>query len=169
MSWFDRNSKVRLVAAATLLLALPSLVGCQVRPLYAERSAAALSTIGISDAENRLGQVVRNQLIFLFNGGKGEPSQPEYVLNLKVSSSTTAILDKVSSAAPKPGSVQVSAAYELKRGDFVVKKGTRSVDAQIDRSSQQFALIRAVRDAENRAAREIAEFIMMDVSASIQE
>ena len=44
-----------------------------------------------------------------------------------------------------------------------VASGNRSVNASYDRPGQQFADTRARRDAENRAARELAEFVRLSL------
>jgi LPS-assembly lipoprotein len=41
------------------------------------------------------------------------------------------------------------------------------VTAQVDLPQQEFAKIRATRDAENRAARELAEIIRTDIAATL--
>ena len=84
----SETSTLRAIGrAAAGLLLLGALTGCQVRPLYSTggNTEAVLSSIGISEADTRVEQQVRNNLIFLLAGGAGEPAQPEYMLEMNVS------------------------------------------------------------------------------------
>jgi len=70
----------RIVCAVGVMAAPVVLSSCQVRPLYAESTGAMakLATVGFSDAaapdasQRRVGQEVRNQLIFIAGRGAGE-------------------------------------------------------------------------------------------------
>jgi LPS-assembly lipoprotein len=46
-----------------------------------------------------------------------------------------------------------------------LRSGRRQVVALVDFPVQEFAKMRAIRDAENRAARELAELISADIAA----
>ena len=43
------------------------------------------------------------------------------------------------------------------------------MDAQLDYTSQQFAQVRAIRDAEDRAARELAEVLKLDIASALSK
>lgn len=148
-----------------------TLAGCQVRPLYDDASDTkeSLGSIVYSAASNRVGQEVRNHLIFLTGGGAGEPANPEYEVNLQVSATTMGVLLDQSSDTAKAGRVIVSANYILKRASdaTVLHTGRRQVVAVVDYPSQEFAKLRAVRDGEDRAARELAEFIRADLASAL--
>ncbi len=45
-----------------------------------------------------------------------------------------------------------------------VASGSRSIQASYDQPSQEFATLRARRDAEDRAARELAELLRLDIA-----
>ncbi|MBB6181414.1 hypothetical protein HNQ75_003401 [Rhizobium flavum] len=49
----------------------------------------------------------------------------------------------------------------------ILKRGSRTATALLDVSRQEFAELRSVRDAENRAAREVAEFIRADLAIAL--
>jgi LPS-assembly lipoprotein len=49
----------------------------------------------------------------------------------------------------------------------VLRSAKRTVTAMLDLPQQEFAKIRAVRDGENRAARELAEIIRTDIAATL--
>ncbi len=61
--------------------------GCQVRPLYGE-NGADLHAIEIKPATTRVEQTVRNELVFKFGDGSGEPANAEYQLDSRVQGST---------------------------------------------------------------------------------
>jgi len=158
----------RLLGVAGLsLLAIAG--GCQVRPLYAtdEVTATALKSVAFSDADDRVELEVRNQLIFMAAGGAGEPANPEYDVELNVKERNVGVLLEVSSDTPRAGRIVLVADFTLKRRSTgeVLKTGRRSTVALVDFSQQEFAKIRATRDAENRAARELAELIRADIAS----
>lgn len=185
MSSHDRTvARYALVAASVLGLGLAS-AGCTVRPLYSTASigtpaanseAAKLASIGVKPVETRFGQVVRNELIFLFGHGAGEPANPAYELKLSVSSTTKAAAyvsvkgDPYDNAGvPSAGTVTVAADYVLvdTATSKTVAKGKRSAMASFDRPEQQFATVRAERDAQNRASKELANQLLLAVAADL--
>lgn len=165
-----RFRSLGLLAGALLLAAL---AGCQVRPLYSEGStgatAASLASIEISDADDRVEQEVRNALIFLTSGGNGEPVNPQYHLALNVAHRTMGVLYDQARDRAGAGRIVVKADYNLTKtatGE-TVKSGNRSAVALVDFPDQEFAKIRAIRDGENRAARELSELISADIAAAL--
>lgn len=162
-------------SAAKLLIGigLLALAGCQVRPLYSTGSGMqqTLASISISEADDRVEQKVRNSLIFLLGGGSGEPANPEYHMELNVTATSSGVLlDTVDDDdAARAGRITVTADYNLARSDTAetVRSGRRSVVSLVDFPIQEFAKVRAIRDAENRASRELAELIRADIAASL--
>lgn len=165
---------IRRIGLVSGLAMLTFLAGCQVRPLYSEASGTGerLAAVSFSQPQNRIDQVIRNHLIFLTSGGAGESTHPAYDLRLTATSTASSILDdedddNVSpTGVPVPGRVQVTATYTLIRvsDGQVLKSSKREVVSLIDVSGQGFAKLRAIRDAENRAARELAEFIRAEIA-----
>lgn len=169
MSSFDKPLFRRAFVGAVLVSAL-GLSACQVQPLYGKSGLTdSLASVGISEPTNRVEQSVRNQMIFLLSGGAGEPANPVYQLNLRVSSSNVNYLSQISSNLPQPGRVTLSASYTLTRDGKLIKQGTQRMDAQLDYTSQQFAQVRAIRDAEDRAARELAEVLKLDIASALSK
>ncbi len=166
---FPRSSRLLKVAVGLGMVAL--LAACQVRPLYSETSGsgAKLADISFSQASDRVEQVVRNQLIFLTSGGQGEARIPQYQVTLNVTSTYNDILDDEDAVGLQPGRVVVSGTYTLARSSdsLVLKSGSRRATALLDVSRQEFAELRAVRDAEDRAARELAELIRADLAVAL--
>ena len=169
-----------VAAAATLALGLAA--GCTARPLYGELAPAGaaggpgvgrLAAVDVPPVNNRVGQELRNYLIFMFGGGQGRPAQPDHRLELSTTASqsvSASVNTGRVSLEPTSGIMVVTAAYTLRdahSGD-VVAQGTRSVQAPYDIPAQDFAARRAVRDAENRAARELAELLRLVVAQALE-
>lgn len=172
MSWSRKaDSMKKTLAIGAGLVFLSLLGGCQIRPLYSETSgvAEALKSVEFSEADSRVEQQVRNALIFHTGGGAGEPATPQYRVTLAVSSSVVGALYDQASDTPAAGRIVVTADYNLARADSgqTIKSGKRSAVALVDFPTQQFAKIRAIRDGEDRAARELAEILRAEIAAAI--
>ena len=175
MSSYDRNRSGggRKAGHVILLAAIAAmaLAACTVQPLYAPTAAgtsvaAALGDIYILPSGDRVGQEVRNQLIFALNGGKGQPSNARYRMKLSVSSSANALGVNPISKAPAY-SMHVDATYELRSvaDDKIVYRATSRQSASYDVVNQQYANDRAKRDAEDRAASLVADDIRIRLAA----
>ena len=162
--------------------------GCQVRPLYSDAGPAVagsgagltgnmrtkLASVSINQPGDRVTQEVRNHMIFLFAGGAGEPASPAYSLQLGVLSKNLSLLsvqiaDNNRSGQPTAGSIRMTGTYVLTRvsDGQIVGKGTRIVTSDYDAPRQRFAVTRAYRDANNRAARELAEALNLSVAQDL--
>jgi LPS-assembly lipoprotein len=155
----------KLAALGLLLLA----AGCEVRPLYGSGGAgveAALKSIEFSEAQDRVELEVRNDLIFLTSGGAGEPAKADYDVDLKVKTRNVGVMVDSSTDLPRAGRIVLLADFTLKKRSTgeVLKAGRRSTVALVDFPTQEFAKLRATRDAENRASRELAELIRADLA-----
>lgn len=150
---------------------LAAVAGCQVRPLYSTPAGTEgkLASVAISEANDRVEQQVRNDLIFFFGGGSGEARNPTYRLDVDVSSSTIGVLNDVATDTNRSGRILVSANYSLADAATgeIVTAGKRSASAMVDFPTQEFAKLRAIRDGENRGARELAELIRADVAMAL--
>ncbi|HEV7319694.1 MAG TPA: LPS assembly lipoprotein LptE [Ensifer sp.] len=172
MSLSDRAGfRLRSVPVLAGALMLTALAGCQVRPLYSDSvgTSSALAAIEISDADDRVEQEVRNALIFLVAGGQGEPANPQYHLALNVTSRAMGVLYDQAKDRAGAGRIVVKADYNLTKTGTgeTIKSGNRSAVALVDFPVQEFAKVRAVRDGENRAAKELAELIRADIAAAL--
>jgi LPS-assembly lipoprotein len=172
----------RGVFLLAMLAMLAAASACTVRPLYGEptaySSAAAggavpqLSSVAVKPATSRYEQEVRNHLIFLLGGGAGEPPSPAYSLDLRVLARTesAAIQQVAQEDEPTAGTVTLTSNYvlsEVVTGN-IVAVGSRAITASFDRPRQQFATMRAEQDAQNRAARELAELIRLAVAQDLE-
>ena len=167
----DGTGLFRLAKALAGVALIGMLAGCQVRPLYSTPSGteSKLASISISEASDRVEQQVRNDLIFLFAGGAGEPQNAAYHLEMDVTVRTVGVLNDVRDDIARSGRVTVTADYNLTRADSgeTLASGKRSAVAMVDFPAQEFAKLRAIRDAENRGARELAELIRADVASAL--
>lgn len=179
-NWTRHPARTRPLLAATLLAAaLAAVSGCSVQPLYSAAPAGntvtgsiggELSAIAIKPVTTRVGQEVRNHLIFLFNGGQGEPAAPRYTLELTVAagSEATANIQVNEENEPTASIMTAYGSYVLKDSSGKeIARGTRQATASYDVPRQEYAALRASRDAENRASRELAEQIRLAVAQNL--
>lgn len=163
---------VKTISAALVAMGLLSAGACTVRPLHGEAgvtdgqgASAALSSIEVMPVPTRQALEVRNHLIFLLSGGAGQPANPEFRLSLAVKSVTesAATIQIARDNEPSAGTVRMTASYLLTNTETgeVFSSGKRSTSASYDELRQEFATLRAERDAENRAARELAELLRL--------
>ena len=172
MLLFNRQFKSGTLATALLVGLGLTLSACQVRPLYSTTStsgqtlAAELSTIAIDPAKDRLEQEIRNKLIFAFNGG-ASPSTPAYQLKMQVNNSTGDLDIESGTGLAKTTRVRLTVTYQLIRlaDKAVATTGSSFFTASFAKSTQRFANDRALIDAENRAADQVANDIQLRLSA----
>lgn len=168
------GSRMRKLAATALgMIALGLVAGCQARPLYSTGSNTESETasVSISEADSRVEQRVRNELVFLLGGGRGEPVDAAYNMEMNVRSRATGVLLRSSDDVARAGRIVMTADYNLALAESgeTLRSGRRQVVALVDFPTQEFAKLRAIRDAENRAARELAELIRADVAAALAQ
>lgn len=166
----DGRKAGRLILVAAV--AAVALSACTVQPLYAPNAlgtsvVASLGSVYIAPVDDRVGQEVRNQLIFDLNGGKGQPANPTYRMKLVVTSSESALGVTPIETAPAY-SITVAATYEVRSvaNDKIVLRSTSRQSASYDRVNQAFANERAQIDAENRAAGLVADDIRIHLAAA---
>lgn len=180
MSLPDRSPAPRLAAGTALRLAgaallSAALAGC-FQPLYAENSTIGgpalqhrLQDVEIVQIQGRIGNDLRNALIYDLSGGAGNPVGAPYQMLIAVDSSTSTALVNTASGLPENQIVRVTANWRLiKAGDpkkTPLKEGAASGSATTDTSAQRFANYAAARDAEARAGRMVAEQIKAQLAA----
>lgn len=179
MSLAERTRRsMRAAGTSALLLCLVLAVGCTVKPLYSSSASlgaagganARLSSIAIKPVSTRYAQEVRNHLIFLFGNGRGEPAAPVYTLTLVVTeiNEATAIIQVNDEDEPTAGAIVMTGSYTLEKAGTKVLTGSREISASYDAPRQEFANLRAQRDAENCAARELAELIRLAIAQELE-
>lgn len=169
-------------AAIALAAAVSLLSACTVTPLYGTMATgataagqphapASVASIAIEPPVSREEQEVYNHLIFLLHGGAGEPENARYSLRLGVVSREVAtavrqvVLGAPDERQPTSGAIVLSSRYTLIDNETgePVATGSREVSSSFDISRQEFAALRARRDAQDRAARELAELVRLAV------
>jgi LPS-assembly lipoprotein len=165
----------RALRSSAALLAVGLLAGCM-QPLYAEKTIDgrpgvrdAFSTVRVNQIkaqngtpEARLAVELRNQLLFELTGGGGTNS-PTHELTISLSTSHSSIIVDLTSQRPDVENFGLEVQYALKdltTGKIVINTSTFArVSYDTPGAEQRFARIRGLRDAENRAAKEVAEHI----------
>jgi LPS-assembly lipoprotein len=159
--------------AALAVLAL-GLAGCGIQPLYGttaggSRLAAVLSGVEVAPIPGRVGQRVRNELIFENTGGGGAAPQSTYKLDIVIKENITNELVRISGDA-KAQVYELDATFKLIGKDGrVVLEGKATSRAAYERYETIFSNVRARTDAENRAARTVAESIKVRIAAYLSQ
>ncbi len=154
----------------TILLFALLLGAC--RPMYGETSmgyqtVSELSAIEVNELPGRVGQKIRNELIFLFTGGK-QASQPKYKLEIAYRESVLGVLFKrTDDAAGQIYSLDATFTLRDISGKTELTKGRSHARAAFDKHKSTYSNIRAERDAKNRAAKDIAKDINTRIAAYI--
>src|SRR3954451_19735009 len=179
MSLVSPRIAARLLAVAALAALM---AGC-FQPMYAERAdgppALREKLMGVevppvdkpnASREARVQVEVRNALAFkLYGNATGMP--PTHRLVLRFSTSRSSLMLDPNTALPSSENYGIDAQYnliELASNKSVMTGTTFSrVSYDIPGSIQRFARTRAFRDAEDRAANEIAENIQTRLAAGV--
>jgi len=172
MSWSDIPRLTRLAA----VLALAGVTAGCFQPIYGDHSVLGNAAIGskLGSVEvapiatpngtriARVGVGLRNELIFELTGG-GSTASATHKLEVKLTANIQQVIVDVNSARPDIENYAINATYTLTdlATNKVVTTGqtfTR-VTYDIPGQQQRFAGARGLRDAEDRAAKVIAENI----------
>jgi LPS-assembly lipoprotein len=176
-----RERKGRLFAFAIVVGLAAAASACTVRPLYMKQdpasagasagTAAELASIAVKPVTKREAQLVRNELVFLLGGGAGEATNSRYTLDLNVSSQRMSSATAPASTrddvnVPTAAILTLTARYTLTdvTSNKVVGKGSRNISSSIDVPRQQYAALRAENDAQQRAARELAQLLRLAIA-----
>jgi len=182
MSWCEprgcsiRPSNLGKAFGAAAGLALLLLTGCSpgegFRPMYGPTTSGPgvqekLSKIDITPIPSRVGQRIRNELIFQKTGG-GLPEPPEYRLDITIRESLASTLVKSTGEALSQ-IYTLDANFKLMRlsDKSIVTQGTSHGRAEFERFQQIYANVRARDDAENRAARSVADDIKTRLAVAL--
>jgi LPS-assembly lipoprotein len=159
--------------AALAVTAAISLAGCGIQPLYGttaggSRLAAAMAGVDVTPIPGRVGQRVRNELIFENTGGSGQATST-YKLDIVIKESVINELVKITGDA-KGQVYELDATFKLISNDGrVVLEGKATSRAPYERFETIFSNVRARYDAENRAARTVAESIKVRIAAYLSQ
>ena len=154
--------------AILLLAAALALGGCGYRPLYGSSAesagvAATLASVSIPAATDRVGQLIRNDLISTMRSGTGED---RYTLLLKPVVRNNNVIDK-----PQPNvtrqAINLSVSFDLvdRVSGTTVHSGKTFSQASYDVIRQPFADMQAETNATERAAHEVSADIRTRLAA----
>ena len=162
----SRRSLVR--SLSLLLAAAPALAACGnggFRPLYAATPSGVglqerLRQLDVAPIPGRVGQVVRNELIFQNSGGGGTSEMLPATHRLEITLTESVISTLVNIQGEAAGQVYaIQASFKLIsiKDKKVVLQGTSYGRAGFERFESIYSNVRARDDAENRAARTVAD------------
>jgi LPS-assembly lipoprotein len=178
MWWLEAKAKTaapRLIRGLGVIATAAFLGGC-FQPLYGDKNASGQSVIRSEFAQVEVAQIpapngtseariaveLRNELVFSLTGGAGG-APPTHQLKITFSSSRQALMVDVTSSRAEVENFGLNATYQLidlKTGQPVLRDSTFArVSYDIPGQEQRFAKTRALRDAENRAAKVISDAI----------
>jgi LPS-assembly lipoprotein len=171
-----------IAARLVAVVALAALTAGCFQPMYAEHADGTpglrekLQGVEVppvegkanSSPEARVGVVIRNALMFkLYGSATGMP--PTHRLVLRFADSRSSLLVDINTGLPTTETVGIDAQFnliEIASGKSVMTGTTFSrVSYDMPGSYQRFSRARADRDAEDRAAQEIAENIQTRLAA----
>ena len=169
------SARIRIAARLLAVAALAALTAGCFQPMYAERGDGTpglheklmgieLPPISKPNAsrEARVGVEIRNALAFkLYGNATGMP--PTHRLDIRFTTSRSSLIVSTTTGLPTNENLGIDAQYnliEVATGKSVMTGSTFSrVSYDMPGSYQRSSRTRAVRDAEDRAANEIAENI----------
>ena len=157
------------VAPAALAVSSLGLAACGFRPLYGEHAgdmaAADLAAVQIAHVGNRLGQILRNDLIERMSL-LGEPLNPRYRLSASLSESSSAIaIQQDTTITRYDQRINVSfVLVDLATGG-VIYRGRSQAIGGYDAVRSDFATLTAQQDVARRTVREVAEDIRAQLAA----
>lgn len=161
----------RVIWGLSLFLLAAPLTGC-IQPLYGPAAVggssvqAEMQAIAVEPIPDRLGHYLENELVFALNG-TGSHVPPRYKLFVTVSEGTQVPLIDTVTGQASAANVLVTASFRLEpsAGGPPIFKGTETVVASYDRTTERFASVRAARDAEIRNAERLADQLRTRVAA----
>jgi LPS-assembly lipoprotein len=165
------SSPSRVALTVLAGIALTALAGCTVRPLYATTATEAgpqadLPAINVQSPTTRAEQVYRNDLIFGFTGG-GDAPDARYGLIYRMTIRQQEIAVERGTGTPNLYQLTGGVSFLLKdisTGNSLFGASVTAIDTYT-RSSQNFANIRAERDAEDRLSKTLAQLTQARLAA----
>ncbi|WP_426438286.1 LPS assembly lipoprotein LptE [Bradyrhizobium genosp. P] len=175
------SARIRIAARLVAVVALATLTAGCFKPMYAEHTDGTPDLreklMGVevppvdkanASREARVGVEIRNALAFkLYGNATGMP--PTHRLVLRFNSSRSSLMVDTNTGLPTSENYGLDAQFNLVEiaSNKSVMSGTTfsRVSYDIPGSYQRFARARAFRDAEDRAAQEIADNIQTRLAA----
>ncbi|KRE13807.1 hypothetical protein ASE66_16650 [Bosea sp. Root483D1] len=176
MSSSETVTRRRPLALAAIL-GLAALAGGCFQPLYGEGTVSkvggnvrnAMLGIEVPEIKGLVGHYLRNELVFEFDGGGAPDRQKILKLSATTRESLQVITVDYANGRADSAVLIATADWQLIRAgsNEVIASGQSVVRAPYERSQQRFASLRAARDAQLRAAKELAQLIKLRVAAAL--
>ena len=159
--WSER-SRTALRGLVLASVACAALSACTISPVHGTRGGGApLGLVNVAPVDTRVAQRVRNALIETL--GRPTASDP-FDLTIEVDNQVRLFLTDFETDRASAGTVTVTVVYTLIAPDGTRSEGRERARASFDAPLQEFARQRAIRDAENRAAREAAQRLRLAIA-----
>jgi len=175
-SIFKGDLLLRRVALFGAVAAAIALSGCQIRPLYgtsttgdfgaqsstvaADLAAIDLESISSQFAEKDATRILYNELTFRLERGAGSPPK-KYRLEVLADVNTAEVAIEQFADVPSAFTITMNSTYvmsDIETGETLTT-GRTFRSASYDFSDQRFANQRALRDAQDRVAKAVADDI----------
>jgi LPS-assembly lipoprotein len=160
-----------LLAVVALAVGLSGCGGSGFQPLYGAAGIGAgadkkLEQVSITTIPGRVGQRIRNEMIFQATGGAGEAVSPVYTLDIAIRESVTSTLVQIDGDA-RSQIYNLDATFRLIRNSdkAVILTGTSYGRAGFERNSSIFSNVRARQDAEDRASSTVGQDLKSRLAA----
>jgi len=169
-----RQTVLCALLALTLAGGLAACGDSAFRPLYGanvagEHASERLKEVDFAPIPGRVGQRIRNDLVFQSTGG-GDPLPPQFRFEVVLQENLTSTLVSVSgdnAGRPSGAVYSVQASFRLIdiKSKKVVFQGASHARAAFERFESIYSNVRGREDAENRAARTVADDLKTRLSA----
>ncbi len=175
------SAEVRIAARLAAVVLLAALTAGCFQPMYAEHTDGTPGLreklLGVdlppidkpnASREARVGVAIRNALAFkLYGSATGMP--PTHRLEIRFTSNRSSLMVSTATGLPTSENYSIDAQYNLieiaSNKSVMTGSSFARVSYDMPGSYQRFARSRALRDAEDRAAQEIAEKIQTRLAA----
>lgn len=159
----------RLTRFSVLVVALV-VAGCGFKPLYGEKNegggvTADLSTVRIQPISDRVGQILRNELIDRMNPS-GEPGDGKYTLEVKLAVTKQELGIRIDETATR-ANMQFASSFQLRENSSgaIVYKSNSAATTSYNIVNSDYGTISAERDARKRGVVLIADSITTRLAA----
>jgi len=159
------------------VLAAAALAGGCFQPLYSDYTSStvggsvktALRAIEVPELKGVMGHYLRNELVFELDGSGDPDARKTLKFDATLTESVEVVTVDYTNGRADSAVLIGTATWSLKRADTgeVVSSGVNSVRAPYERSAQRFATVRAARDAQIRAAKNLATIIRGQIAADL--
>ena len=168
---FPRRALLAAALGAAVLLG-----GC-FQPLYSENTTStvggsvksAMRGIEIPEIKGLIGHYFRNELVFELDGSGDADGPRTSKLEAAIAESVEVVTVDYANGRADSAVLVATATWKLTQNGTgkVLASGTNSVRVPYERSSQRFATVRAARDAQVRAAKNLANIVRGQIAADL--